>query len=105
MYIDIVVLVLLIIAVFFFFRRFSSFVYLICSLDILYRLLHFIANNVKVPELTSLINKYIPTSMIGLGAKYLGSSGILYTMLIWIVFFIYCIFLFYIVRILVKRRH
>ena len=104
MYIDLIVLILLIIAVIFFFRSFPSFVYLICSLDILYKLLHFVANNLDVPELTSLINKYVPTSMIGLGSKYLGTSGVLYTILIWSVFVIYCIFLFYIIRILIKKR-
>ena len=71
MYIDIILLVLLIIGVIFFFRSFSSFIYLISSLDILYRLLHFIANNVKVPELTALIKKYVPTDMVGLLSKYL----------------------------------
>lgn len=105
MYIDILVLVLIIIAVIFFFKRFSSFIYLICSLDILYKLLHFIADNVKVPELSSLINKYVPTGIIGLGAKYLGTSGVLYTILCWTVFVIYCILLFYIIRILVRRKY
>ena len=103
MYIDIILLVLLIIGVIFFFRSFSSFIYLISSLDILYRLLHFIANNVKVPELTALIKKYVPTDMVGLLSKYLGSDGIMYTIIIWFMFVVYCILLFYIIRILIKR--
>ena len=104
MYIDLIVLVLLIIAVVFFFRRFSSFVYLMVSLDILYRLLHFIANNVKIPELTALINKYIPTDIVGLISNYIGTKGIFYTILIWFMFVIYCIFLGYLVRLLVKKN-
>lgn len=104
MYIDLIIFILIIIAVVAFFRSFSSFVYLVVSLDILYRLLHFIADNVKVPELTSLINKYIPTDVVGLVSKYVGTSGIIYTILIWLVFIIYCVFLFYLVRTIVKRN-
>ncbi len=104
MYVDLIVLIILIVAVIYFFRRFSSFVYLMCSLDILYRLLHFISNNVKVPELSALIDKYIPDSVVGLLSNYIGTEGFFYTLLIWAMFIIYCIFLFYIVRILVRRK-
>ena len=104
MYIDLIVLIILIIAVIYFFRRFSSFVYLMCAMDILYRLLHFIANNIKVPELSSLINKYVPTALANLLANYVGSEGLLYTIVIWAIFVLYCIFLFYIIRILVRRK-
>lgn len=103
MYIDLIVLVLLILAVVFFFKRFSSFVYLIVSLDILYRLLHFLADNLKVPELSALINKYIPVNIVGLVSKYLGTTNLIYTIVIWAMFIVYCIFLFYIIRILVRR--
>ncbi len=103
MYIDLILLILLIIAIIFFYRSLSSFVYLIVSLDILYRLLHFVSNNVNVPELSALINKYVPTDMVGLITKYSGSEGIIYSIVIWFMFVIYCIFLFYIVRILVRR--
>ena len=104
MYIDLIILILLIIAVVFFYRRFSSFVYLIVGLDILYRLLHFVADNLKVPELKTLIDKYVPTDVVGLISNYIGTKGIFYTILIWVMFIIYCIFLFYIIRILVKRN-
>ena len=104
MYIDLIILILLIVAVIFFFKRFSSFVYLMCSLDILYRLLHFIADNVKVPELTTLINKYIPSSLVNLFSNYVGTEGLIITLIMWAVFLLYCILLFYIIRILVKRN-
>lgn len=104
MYIDLVIFVILVIAVIFFFRRFSSFVYFVCAMDILYRLLHFLGDNVPVPELSSLINKYIPGSVVDMVSKYIGTSGIFYVILIWIMFVLYCIFLFYIIRILFKRK-
>lgn len=104
MYVDLIVLAILIIAVIYFFRSFSSFVYLMCAMDILYRLLHFISNNVKVPELSALIDKYVPSSVVDLLSNYVGTEGILYTIVLWAMFILYCIFLFYVVRILVKRK-
>ncbi len=104
MYVDLIIVILLIIAVIFFFRKFSAFVYLIVSLDILYRLLHFISNNMGVPELSTLIDKYIPKNIINLVSNYIGTSNLFYTILIWFVFLIYCIFLYYTIRILVKRK-
>lgn len=104
MYIDLILLVLIIIAVIFFFRRFSSFVYAVCSLDILFRLLHFLADNVNVPELQTLINKYIPETIPSIFATYVDTKGLIYILILWCMFILYCIFLFYIIRILFKRR-
>lgn len=104
MYIDLIVLIILIIAVIYFFRRFSSFVYLMCAMDILYRLLHFISANVKVPELSALIDKYIPVSLLGMFGNYVGTEGIVFLIIKWAIFVLYCIFLFYIIRILVRRK-
>lgn len=104
MYVDLILFILIVIFVIFFFRRFSSFVYLIVSLDILYRLLHFVGNNLKIPELTDLIDKYVPTDIVGLIGNYIGTKGIFYTIISWAMFVIYCIFLSYIVKGLVKKN-
>ena len=104
MYIDLVVFVILLVTVILFFKRFSSFIYFTVAMDILYRLLHFIADNVKVEELTSLINKYIPTDVVGLICRYTGTNNIFHTILLWLMFLIYCIFLGYLIRLLVKRN-
>lgn len=103
MYIDLIVLILIIVAIIFYFRNFSSFVYLMCSLDILYRLLHFVADNVKVPELSNIINKYIPTSLLGMFGNYVGTENIIFIIIKWAIFVLYVVFLFYIIRILFKR--
>ena len=104
MSVDLVLLLLIILAVIFFFKRFSSFIYLMCSLDILYRLLHFLADNLKVPELSTLIRKYIPASIPNAIGNYVGTNSIIYTIALWCMFFIYCALLFYIIRILAKRK-
>lgn len=104
MYIDLIVFVILIILVIYFFRRFSSFVYLVCAVDILFRLLHFLGDNLKLEDVNALIDKYIPTDVIGMISNYFGTNGILYTIILWAMFILYCILLFYIVRILFRRK-
>ena len=104
MFIDLIIVVAIVVAVILYFKRFSSFVYMMCALDILYRLLHFLADNLPVPELTSLINKYVPTSLLGLFSNYVGTEGIFFIIVNWAIFLLYSILLFYIIRILVKRK-
>ena len=104
MLINLIVFIIILAIVVFIFRRFSSFVYAICALDILYRLLHFIADNIHIGEITSLINKYIPESVVSMVSKFTGASGLLYLIILWFMFIMYSILLFYIIRILVKRK-
>ena len=104
MYIDLIVFVILIILVIYFFRRFSSFVYLVCAVDILFRLLHFLGDNLKLEDVNALIDKYIPTDVVGMISNSFGTNGILYTIILWAMFVLYCILLFYIVRILFRRK-
>ena len=104
MYIDLLFIIILVVAVLFYFRRFSSFIYLMCAIDILYRFLHFIADNIPVPELSNLINKYVPTSLLGMFGNYIGTENIVFTIIKWAIFVLYSILLFYIVRIIVRRK-
>ena len=104
MYIDLIIFVLLIIAVIAFFKDFQSVIYLIVAVDILYRLLHFIANNVNVEELTVLIYKYIPSSVPNMIGNYVGLSNTFYTIITWVMFLIYAIFLGFTIRAIVKRK-
>jgi len=104
MYIDLLFIIILVVAVLFYFRRFSSFIYLMCAIDILYRLLHFLADNIPVPELSNLINKYVPTSLLGMFGNYIGTENIVFTIIKWAIFVLYSILLFYIVRIIVRRK-
>lgn len=103
MYIDLIIFIILVIAAIAFFRDFMYVVYLIVSLDMLYRLLHFIANNVDVEELTVLIYKYIPSSVPNMIGKYVGTSNVFFTIILWVVFVIYCIFLGHTIRNLIRK--
>ena len=103
MYIDLIIFILLVIFVIAFFRDFMYVVYLVVSVDMLFRLLHFIANNVDVEELTVLIYKYIPSSVPNLISKYTGDN-IFSTIFLWIIFGLYCVFLVRIIRDLIKKK-
>lgn len=104
MLINLIIFLIIIFAIVIVFRRFSSFVYAVCAMDILYRLLHFIADNIHVKELSNIINKYIPESVVSMVSKYTGNGGLLYMLLVWFMFIMYAILLFYIIRILIKRK-
>ena len=104
MYIDLIVLVLIIGIVIFVFRRFSSVVYAICALDILFRLFHFLADNLHLKDVSNIIYKYTPASVVSMVGRYTGTHGIIYLIINWAMFILYAILLFYIIRILVKRK-
>ena len=101
MYIDLGIILVLLIVVVVFFRRFSSFVYSFAIIDIFLRILAFIKYN-TVAELKSLIGKYFPESIAAVIGRY--SSGVLYTILMWIYVIIYAIFLYYIIDHFIKKK-
>ena len=103
MYVDLIIFILLVIFIIAYFRDFMYVVYLVVSMDMLYRLLHFIANNVDVEELTVLIYKYIPSSVPNLISKYVGDN-IFSTIFLWVVFGLYCIFLGHTIRRMVRKK-
>ncbi|MGN1000406.1 MAG: hypothetical protein ACI4OG_00530 [Bacilli bacterium] len=101
MYIDLAIVLILLIVVVVFFRKFSSFVYAFAIIDIFLRIMTFIKYN-TVPELKSLIGRYLPESIGAIIGRY--SSGLLYTILMWIYVIIFIIFLSYITSYFIKKR-
>lgn len=99
---DVVLLIVLIVAGVCFFRRLDSSVYFIASLDIFFRILTFIKNNLGVAEISAFISKYFPESIPGVIDKY--TDGIISTALMWIYVAMFAVFLFYTIRILWNKR-
>jgi len=99
---DVMLLIILIVAGVCFFRSLEGSVYFISSLDIFFRILTFIKNNLGISEISIFISKYFPESIPGIIYKY--TDGILSTILIWIYVAMFALFLFYTVRILWKKR-
>lgn len=102
MYIDAIIITVLLALVLMFFRRFSSFVFSVAIIDIFLRILTFIKNNIGLPDVSALINKYIPENIIAIIDKY--TNGIVQTILEWAFIFIMITFLVYIIKIFVSKK-
>ena len=76
MYIDLIVLIVLILLVIMFFRQFSSFVYFIAITDIFLRILTYIGQNIPLQDVSAVIDKYIPKSILSILGSY--TNGLLY---------------------------
>ena len=102
MYIDLIIVVVLLGLVIFFFRKFDSFVYSVAIIDILLRILTFLKDNLPLPDVAALINKYIPESIPSLIGKYTNSS--LKIFLVWVYVVIMIIFEVYIIKYFWKKK-
>ena len=100
---DLAIFLILMALVIFFFKRFSSFVYFVAIVDILLRILAFIKDN-SVPELKTLIDKYIPENIPDIIDNYIKPDNIVFTIFLWIYVIIIGIFLFYTIRIFFKKK-
>lgn len=99
---DVFLLVILIVAGLCFFRKFKSGIYFIAALDIFFRILTFIKQNLGSGEISTFIGKYFPESIPGVIDKY--TDGVLCKGLMWVYVGVFTIFLFYTVQILWKKR-
>lgn len=99
---DLVILLVLIGLVLFFFRRFSSFIYFIGFIDILLRIITFVKEELLSGEIYAFVNKYIPASIPAIIDNY--SSGLLYTILLWLYVAAMAIFEFYVIKSFFRRK-
>ena len=99
---DLMILLIFVVIIVIIFKDTKSLIYFIGIADLFMKLVHFIKMQVKVPEFTSLVNHYIPTSIMGIINNY--SEGIFNTILAWCYIIIMCWFLFYLVKYLIKRK-
>ena len=100
-----VVLILLVVAIIIvglFFKDFKSVVYFLGIIDITFRLFHKLIELIKISALIEFVTKYIPSSLEAVINHY--STGILNTILIWILFLLYIYFLIYLIKYWVKKK-
>ncbi|MDD5865458.1 MAG: hypothetical protein PUD07_03085 [bacterium] len=99
---DLAIILILIILTIIFMRKFSNIVYLICIIDIFLRLLHNLEKMLGVREFSILVNKYFHNSILDIASSY--TSGIFYTIIAWVIFGIYVVFLFYVIRTFFRKK-
>lgn len=102
MYIDLGILIVVLILLVMFNRRFSSFVFGVGMVDLFLRIFTLIKNNIGLSDVSAVIDKYIPESIISIIAKY--TSGIIFTVLCWFFITIMIVFLFYVARIFFSKK-
>ena len=99
---DLIVILVLVVFTLIFFRRFSNVVYIICIIDIFLRIVDRLDLLLGVPEFSNLVNTYLHDSMLHIIDSY--SSGIIYTILSWVLLGIYIVFLFYVIRTFFRKK-
>lgn len=97
-----IILVVLIIIVGLFFKDFKSVVYFLGIIEIFFRLIHKIASLIGIKEFSNFITKYIPSSLENIINNY--SSGILNTVLIWILVSLFIYFEWYLINYWIKKK-
>ncbi len=101
-YIDLVVLIVAIVIIVIYSKRFQTYIFGFGMIDILFRILNIINGFIPVKEIRVFIDTYIPASVPSVINHY--TKGIFNTVLIWIYVIVMIIFLYYIVRVFVKRK-
>ena len=102
MYIDLIILVVLMVFVIIYSKRFQTYFFGVGVIDILFRILNIIKGYIPNKKIIDLINTYIPSSVYDVICKY--TNGIFETVLVFIYVVIMAIFLYYIIRIFIKRK-
>ena len=102
MYIDAIVLLIILVLVATSFKRYYSFAFIVAIIDISLRIINFIKINTPLSNITLFMNKYLPDSIFAIIDKY--TKGILNTSLKWVFVVIMGTFLYYIIKIFIKRK-
>ena len=99
---DLIIILVLVAAIVIIRKDFKSFIYALGVIEIFFRVMHFIARNLNITELSKFINTYIPESIISIFAKY--SSGLFYDVLTWVFDIFMGILDYYLIKYLIKRK-
>ncbi len=101
MYIDLIIFILIVIFCLVRFKKFTSYVFAFGIVDIAFRVLAFIKENIPVAVIKDIL-AYLPESIAYLAEKY--TSGVITLVLLWIIVVLYIIFDYLIIKIFSKKR-
>ncbi len=93
---DLMIFLIILVIVVLVFKDTRSLIYFLGISDILLKLIHFIKVQIDVEEFTTLINKYIPSSLMGIAANY--TEGFVYTIFAWLYIIVMCWFVGYLLK-------
>ena len=98
---DAIIFIILLVVVICFFIRFFNVVFFVVIFDIFLRILTFIKNN-TVKEIEIFVSKYFPENIPDIIGKY--AKDDLYTILMWLYVSLMTIFLFYVVKLFIRKK-
>ena len=99
---DAIIIIAIIAVIAFYFRRVDKVVTGVAIVDIFLRILHFVANNIGIPDFAKWANNTLPASIPTIISNY--SSGVIEFILTWIYVILMGIFLYYCVHRLIKKK-
>ena len=99
---DLVIIIILIAGVVVLYKDIKFVTYLIGILEIFFRLIHYIGDNIPVININPFINKYIPSSLSSIITKY--TNGVICDILSWLLVIVFIMFLVYLIKYLIKKK-
>ena len=99
---DLIIFIVLLVLVIGFFRDIKFVVYLIGILEIFFRILHYLGDNIVFINLNSFIDSYFPYSIFSIIDKY--TVGIVNYALSWVLVICFIMFLGYLVKYFFKMK-
>jgi len=102
MYVDLIILIALLVFVIVYSKRFQNYIFGVASIDIFFRVLNFLKNNIPISGIKGQLSKYVPESIPSMIYKY--TTDTISYLLIWTYVIIIIIFLYFVVKIFIKRK-
>ncbi len=102
MYVDLIIFIALIVFVIIYSKHFQTYIFGIGAIDIFFRVLAFLKNNIPIKGIKGYISGYVPESISEVINKY--TDGTISLLLIWAYVIIMIIFLYFVIRIFIKRK-
>ena len=99
---DLIIILILVAVVIMVHKDVKFLVYLLGILEIFFRLIHYIGDNLTIVKINPFINKYIPVSIFKVFSKY--TTGIVYDVISWILVIGFGVLLYYLVEYLIRKK-
>lgn len=102
MYVDLIILIALLVFVIIYSKRFQTYIFGFATIDIFFRILNFLKNNIPISGIKGQISKYVPESIPSVINKY--TNGTINILLIWAYVIVMIIFWYFVAKIFIKRK-
>lgn len=99
---DLIIIIILIVGVIILYKDIKFVTYLIGILEIFFRLIHYIGDNIPILQINPFINKYIPSSLFSVISKY--TQGPVEIIISWLLVAVFVMFLIYLIKYLIKKK-